>query len=290
MRWPRGRGGAAGRTGQRPRARRAPRSRLVGLPFDLGCRVWCFSNGRVEFNDHFIRPNYSTELSDLFGRIGGFDSRAVDPATLQFAGVVAGTGVLSIEGAINPTLDPISLDLKAKATGIELPGLTPLFGEIRRLPDRTRQAQRGRGLQDFERRQARGATTTSSSTSSTFGEKSDSPDATTLPVQLAVALLQDRYGVIDIDLPVSGSINDPQFSLGGLIIKVIVNLLTKVLTAPFALLSGGGGGPDLSVVEFAPGSAAIERQRAESDRSGCRRFGRSADAQAQRAGRGRRGE
>ena len=88
-----------------------------------------------------------------------------------------------------------------------------------------------------------------------FGERVDSPDATRLPVQLAVALLKDRQGVIDVDLPISGSINDPQFSLGGLVLKVIVNLLTKAITAPFALLSGGSD--DLSQLRFAPGATAL---------------------------------
>jgi hypothetical protein len=72
-----------------------------------------------------------------------------------------------------------------------------------------------------------------------------------------VALLKDRNGVIDLDLPVGGSINDPEFSVGGLVIKLILNLLGKALTAPFALLSGGGGGEDLGQVAFEPGSARL---------------------------------
>ena len=88
-----------------------------------------------------------------------------------------------------------------------------------------------------------------------FGERIESPQATKLPVLLAVALLKDRNGVIDINLPVSGSVNDPQFSVGGIIVKVILNLLGKALTAPFALL--GGGSDDLSQVEFKPGTATV---------------------------------
>ncbi|MBS1163708.1 MAG: ATPase involved in pili bisis [Burkholderiaceae bacterium] len=92
----------------------------------------------------------------------------------------------------------------------------------------------------------------------TFGEKVESPTATKLPVLLAVALLKDRNGVIDIDLPISGSIDDPQFSVGGLIVRVIVNLLVKVVTSPFALIGSlVGGGEELSYVEFAPGSAQL---------------------------------
>ena len=78
-------------------------------------------------------------------------------------------------------------------------------------------------------------------------------------MKLAVALLADRNGVIDIDLPISGSLNDPQFSLVPVIFKVIGNLIVKAITAPFSLLAGafGGGGDELSAVSFAPGSAAL---------------------------------
>ena len=77
----------------------------------------------------------------------------------------------------------------------------------------------------------------------TFGEHVDSPTATKLPMLLAVALLKDRNGVIDLDLPISGSLDDPKFSIGGLIIvQIIVNLITKIVTAPFALLGALAGG------------------------------------------------
>ena len=95
----------------------------------------------------------------------------------------------------------------------------------------------------------------------TFGEKIESPDATKLPVLFAVSLLKDRNGVIDIDLPISGSLDDPQFSVGGIIWRIIVNILTKAVTAPFSLLgaafSGGGSGEELSYVEFDNGRATL---------------------------------
>mgnify|MGYP006181910487 CR=1 FL=1 len=88
----------------------------------------------------------------------------------------------------------------------------------------------------------------------TFGAPVDSPDAIKAPILLAVSLLKDRNGVIDINLPISGSLSDPQFSIGGLVVKVIVNLIVKAATSPFALLgSMFGGGEELSNIEFAPG-------------------------------------
>jgi len=93
----------------------------------------------------------------------------------------------------------------------------------------------------------------------TFGDKVEGAPAS-LPVKLAVALLADRNGVIDLDLPISGSLNDPQFRIGPVIWKVITNLVTKAITAPFSLLAnafGGSGGAELSSVTFAPGSATL---------------------------------
>ena len=98
----------------------------------------------------------------------------------------------------------------------------------------------------------------------TFGEKIESPQATKLPVLLAISLLQDRNGVIDVNLPISGSLDDPQFSVGGIIWQVILNLLEKAVTAPFALignlLGGGGSGEELSYLEFDPGRAVLTQE------------------------------
>ena len=89
--------------------------------------------------------------------------------------------------------------------------------------------------------------------------RSRAPRPTKLPLKLAVALLKDRNGVIDLGLPVTGSLDDPQFKLGPLIWKVVVNLVTKAATAPFALLGRlFGGGEQMNLIDFKPGSAALE--------------------------------
>jgi hypothetical protein len=94
----------------------------------------------------------------------------------------------------------------------------------------------------------------------TFGEKIEGPDAIKLPVLFAVALLKDRNGVIDVSLPITGSLDDPQFSVAGIVIRIIVNLIVKAVTAPFSLLAGlaGGAGVELSYLDFAPGRIALE--------------------------------
>jgi hypothetical protein len=92
----------------------------------------------------------------------------------------------------------------------------------------------------------------------TFGDKVESPQATKLPVKLAVALLKDRKGEIKLDLPVTGSLDDPKFSVWGVIFKILINLITKAATSPFSLLGAiFGGGEELSYVEFDYGSTAL---------------------------------
>jgi hypothetical protein len=213
------------------------------------------SNGRVDFNDRFIRPNYSADLSELNGTLGRFESGSSQMATLELRGRAARTALLEIRGAVNPTANPLALDLSARVTDLELAPLSAYSGKYAGYA-----IERGKLSFDLAYRidpdgklQARNQIILNQLT---LGDKVDSPSATKLPVRLALYLLSDRNGVIDIDLPISGSINDPQFSIWGIVWKVIGNLIVKVVTAPFAWLTGGSG-PDASQVEFVPGTARI---------------------------------
>jgi hypothetical protein len=95
----------------------------------------------------------------------------------------------------------------------------------------------------------------------TLGDKTDSPDATSLPIKLALAVLTDRKGQINLDVPVSGSLDDPEFTVGRVILRALVNILEKVATSPFALLgSVVGGGEELKEIAFTAGSAVLTEQ------------------------------
>jgi len=225
------------------------------LPVDIAVGGVRLLNGRVDFSDHFVRPNYSAALSELNGRLGAFRSGTRDMATLELRGKMAGTADLDVRGSLNPTASPLALDVGARATDLELAPLSPYAGKYAGYA-----IERGKLSMDVHYNvQADGRLDASNHVvlnQLTFGEKIESPDATKLPVRLAVALLKDRNGVIDINLPVNGSVQDPQFSVAGIVFKIIVNLLTKALTAPFALLAGGGS-EDLSTIEFVPGTATL---------------------------------
>lgn len=210
------------------------------------------SNGRVDFTDHFIRPNYSAYLSELQGSLGAFASGKPEMAPLSLKGRVAGTGLLDVSGSLNPA-GPLAMDIQASASDIELAPLSPYAAKYAGYA-----IERGKFMSRVRYKiDAGGALEANNQiilNQLTFGEAVDSPDATKLPVRLAVALLKDRDGVIDINLPVSGSLNDPEFSIGGLVVKLIGNLLGKALTAPFALFSGGTAS-EVSQLSFAPGAS-----------------------------------
>ena len=219
-------------------------------------------NGKVLFSDRFIQPNYSADLSDLTGKLSRFSSVATDGvvqlADLELRGRAEGTASLDITGKLNPLAKPLALDIAGKVRDLELPPLSPYAVKYAGYG-----IERGKMSLDVRYAvQPDGQLTASNKlvlNQLTFGDKVEgAPNS--LPVKLAVALLADRNGVIDLDLPISGSLNDPQFRLGPVIWKVITNLVTKALTAPFSLLAnafGGGDTSELSAVGYASGSAVL---------------------------------
>jgi len=221
-------------------------------------------NGRIVYNDFFVKPNYSANLSELSGRLAAFSSEPPAPgqppplAEIELRGRVEGTATLEIDGKVNPLAQPLALDLKAKVRDLELPPLSPYAIKYSGYG-----IERGKLSVDLGYVvQPDGQLTANNKivlNQLVFGEKVEGSTAN-LPVKLAVALLADQHGVIDLDLPVSGSINDPQFSLGGVIWKAIGNLIVKAVSAPFKLLASafGGGGEELSRVDFAPGTATLD--------------------------------
>jgi hypothetical protein len=226
-------------------------------------------NGRVQFSDRFVKPNYTARLSDLTGRLGAFSNQTqagtVQLADLVLRGRAEGTAVLEIDGKVNPLATPLAMDVTGKVRDLELPPLSPYAIKYAGYG-----IERGKLSVDVHYAvQPNGQLTASNKlvlNQLSFGEKVEgAPNS--LPVKLAVALLADRNGVIDLDLPVSGSLNDPEFKVGAVVWKVITNLLARAVTAPFSLLGsllGGASGTELSTVAFAPGRAALS----ESARAG----------------------
>jgi hypothetical protein len=218
-------------------------------------------NGTVLFSDRFVKPNYSADLSELNGKLSAFSSvvtgNSPSMADLELRGRAEGTASLEILGKLNPLVKPLALDISGKVRDLELPPLSPYSVKYSGYG-----ISRGKLSVDVNYLVLPSGQLTAKNkvilNQLNFGDKVEGSNAS-LPVKLAVALLADRNGVIDIDLPISGSLNDPQFSLGPVIAKVILNVIVKAITAPFSLLANAfGGGDELSTVGFTAGSARLE--------------------------------
>ena len=217
-------------------------------------------NGKVLFSDFFIKPNYSADLTELTGKLGAFSSEAPgsEPqlAALELLGRAEGSASLEVTGQLNPLAQPLALDIAGKVRDLDLPPLSPYSVKYA-----GHGIERGKLSVDVTYKVLPNGQLTASNrivlNQLTFGEPvAGAPNS--LPVRLAAALLADRRGVIDLDLPISGSLNDPQFRIGPVIGKVILNLIGKALTSPFSLLASAfGGGEEMSSVAFAPGSATL---------------------------------
>jgi hypothetical protein len=209
----------------------------------------------VNFSDFFIKPNYSVALSGVEGAVS--EMSPDKPGDVELHGRIHQTAPLEILGRVNSLSKDLFVDMKASVKDIDLPQVTPYSvkytgygiqkGKLSvkvayHIENRKLAAQNNVYLDQL-----------------TFGDRVESPNATTLPVLFAVALMKDKNGVIDVDLPISGSLDDPQFSVGSIVVKALVNLVTKAVTAPFALLGAlaGGGGEELAFVEYAPGSSGL---------------------------------
>ena len=213
--------------------------------------------GNVRFTDNFVKPNYTANLKKVGGNVTQLSSTPGTIASLELRGSYNNIAPLTISAKINPLLNKPYLDLQAEVKGVELTSLSTYAAKYAgyaiekgklsltvnyKIENDQLQAQNRVFIDQL-----------------TFGDtRSDSPDATSLPVKLAVSLLKNRNGEIDLDLPISGTLSDPEFSVGGLVVKVIVNLLTKAVTSPFALLGSlFDGGEEMSMVAFDPGRANI---------------------------------
>ncbi len=212
--------------------------------------------GTIRFHDQSVRPAFSTTLDRIAGRISGLSSQLNTTADVELRGTLDNSAPLEITGKINPLSKDLYVDLKASFKDMDLTPATPYSGKYAGYTiDKGKLSFDVRYL--IQKRKL-DSTNTIFIDQLTLGERVESPDATKLPVRLAIALLKDRRGQIKLDLPVTGSLDDPEFSVGRIILKIIVNLLTKAATAPFALIGAlFGSGEELGYIEFDYGRATL---------------------------------
>jgi uncharacterized protein involved in outer membrane biogenesis len=237
----------------------------TGPEADIRIGQITLTRGQLNYTDNFIKPNYTADVTQLTGKIGAFGTAGgAPPATLTLQGQLDSNAPVDIEGTINPLAPVAFLDITAKADGIQLTNFSPYSGKYAGYPITSGRLNVDVHYTLDQRKLS--ADNHIFIDQLTFGDRIEGPGISHLPVKLAVALLKDSQGRIDVHVPVSGSLDDPHFSVGGLVWRAIGNLIVKAVTSPFRLLAsigGGGGREDLGYVEFAPGSDVLDASAQE---------------------------
>lgn len=213
--------------------------------------------GAMRFADYSIQPNFRANIEGLHGGISGISTRPDAVADIDLDGYVINKySPVSIKGKTGIFDYEKQTDVQMAFRNIELPVFNPYSGRFAgyaiakgklttelhyRINDRKLQADHHVVLDQL-----------------TWGQATDSKDAVSLPIRLATALLKDRNGVIDLNVPVTGTLDDPKFRIGPIVWQIIKNIVVKVVTAPFSFIGGlFAGAEEAQYVDFEPGSAAL---------------------------------
>jgi hypothetical protein len=250
----------AARQGAVAAASPAPPPPDVGMPIRI--RQVRVDGGRMNFSDLSIQPNFAAEVRQLNGTVTGLSSSVRSRATVDLEGNVDEFSPVVIAGTVQPFAFDRFTDIGLKFENIALPVFNPYSGQFAGyniakgklttdlrylITDRKLDAQHRIRIDQLE-----------------WGEASANKGEATLPVKFATALLKDRDGVINLDVPVTGTLDDPKLRIGPIVWQVIKNLIVKAVTAPFALLGSlFAGAEDAQFVDFAPGDATLEAATAE---------------------------
>lgn len=216
-----------------------------------------FYRSELEFADHSLLLPFGTRIHNLRGSIAGLSSRPGAPGQLELDGEVDDYGLARAVGQVD-LFNPTSfMDLRVVFRNVEMTRLTPYLATFA-----GRKIDAGKLSLDLQykiRQRQLAAENQMVIERLTLGERIESPSAKDLPLDLAIAILQDSDGRIDLGLPVAGSLDDPEFSYGAIVWKAIGNVLAKIVTAPFRALGAlfGGGEEKLEGIAFEAGAAQL---------------------------------
>ncbi len=229
----------------------------TNAPLQISIGSVIITNTAVDFTDRSLKPNVHLALQTINGHVDDLSSEQSQHAVLKLDASVDGVGPVDVTGTINPLQSNQTNEINISVKNVDLTPTGPYSGKFA-----------GYGIAEGKlnldlnyliigkKLTAKNVITLDQFT---FGEKVNSPDATHLPVRLAVAILKDREGKIVLDVPIEGSLDDPKFRISKVVWRAIENILEKVATSPFSLLGAliGGGGEELGWQEFVPGNAEL---------------------------------
>ncbi|HWJ07183.1 MAG TPA: DUF748 domain-containing protein [Steroidobacteraceae bacterium] len=259
---------AAAKARAKAAAAPAPALKETGMPIRI--REVTVTGGTMDFADYSVQPNFAAAIQSLGGRVSGLSSDPNSRATVDLDGNVGEFSPVNINGTVQPFAYDRYTDIGLKFQNISLPVFNPYSGKFAgyniakgklttdlhyTIEARRLNAQHRVRIDQLE-----------------WGEATAAKGEATLPVKFATSLLKDSDGVIDLDIPVSGTLDDPSFRIGPIVWQVIKNLMTKVVTAPFKALGAlFKGAEEAQFIDFAPGQATVEATTAE----GLAQLGRS---------------
>jgi hypothetical protein len=236
----------------------APKSTTTNAPLpQISVGTIVISNAAVSFSDRSIQPDVNMAIQSIDGSIAGISTKELQHADLNLAAKVDGVGPVSITGTLNPFSGTETNTVKISFKDVDLTPVSPYVGKFAGY--RLAEGKLNLDLAYEIIGKKLSSKNVITLDQFTFGEKVNSPDATHLPVRLAIAIMKDREGKIVLDVPVEGSLDDPQFRVRKVVWRAIENILVKAATSPFSLLGAlfGGGGEELGQQEFVIGEAAV---------------------------------
>jgi hypothetical protein len=250
------------RRSAKPAPAPAPKTQAAAETMPVRIGAVELQRGRVSFTDLNIQPNFAAEIRELSGRVAPVSSARDARAEVKLSGNLGEFSPVTIEGALQPFAFDRFTSIRMKFGNIALPVFNPYSGVFAgfniakgsldtelsyEIADRNLKAGHHIRIDQLE-----------------WGEASAYKGEATMPVKFATALLRDRHGVIDLNLPVTGSLDDPKLRIGPLVWQILRNIIVKAATAPFALLGSlFKGAEDAQHVSFAPGVATLDAAAAE---------------------------
>jgi hypothetical protein len=256
--------GADRRTNLAGIAKTGAKAKGSSAPFPVAVRRLTVRDGRLDFADSSIEPRFATTIRELSGTVSGLGSDGDDEARVELDGRVDAYGEARIRGVINPFAPKTRTAVTMSFRNLEMKSLTPYTAKFAGY-----RIESGKLSADLRYRVRDSRLVGDNRVvidRLVLGERVEGAQASDLPIALAIALLTDANGRIELGLPVRGDLSDPQFSLAQLTGKVLGNLLERIASAPFRLLGsllGGGRDSDLDGIVFEPGSARLDPPQQE---------------------------
>jgi len=242
-----------------PNINRAAPDTSMATP-NININKVAIQNARFEFTDASQTPTFNTYFDQVTGTIKHLSSDLETRSAVDIQGNLETYGKLFVRGTLNPLSQKPYTDLNIKVSNINLNTASPYSGkyagylidkgkldlDLNYLIDgKNLDANNHIFIDQFE-----------------FGDSVDSPDATSIPLPLAIGIMKNLDGEIDIDLPISGDLDDPSFSIGSVMLTAFTNIITKAVTSPFSILGAlVEGDDDISSVDFAAGQAKVSTEQ-----------------------------